>query len=245
MFEFDLKTIGKIKRKGIRNSREKGKPILAQHSPAGPRVLALPDMWAPHVSGSFLPRALSPPSLSLVGLVCRRQSPSPAHPRSLSASRAHLVSAMSHSPHAPAPSLCTVGPPGQVRLPREPPWTSAHARREPWPRRLTTRPSSLLRTARTLSLPCLISCKLTLSHAMPLPLALTLIPHPPRRSSNPSESAPSLLERYPEMRNSFPCSVSFNSSWLIHPYRSTVALARHPRAVSGQIGPVLCPCVGP
>ena len=32
VFEFDLKTIGKIKRKGIRNSREKGKPILAQHS---------------------------------------------------------------------------------------------------------------------------------------------------------------------------------------------------------------------
>jgi hypothetical protein len=97
MFEFDLKTIGKIKRKGIRNSKEKGKPISAQHSPLQP-------------SGVVCPRPLSPPSLYPVGLVCWCQSPS--RPRSLSVSRGRLVSAMSPPPRrVPAPSLCTVGPP--------------------------------------------------------------------------------------------------------------------------------------
>jgi hypothetical protein len=64
VFEFDLKTIGKIKIKGIRNSREKGKTISAQPAqsgPARPRAPSPPDRWAPPVSGGFRPRALSSP----------------------------------------------------------------------------------------------------------------------------------------------------------------------------------------
>jgi hypothetical protein len=140
MFEFDLKTIGKIKRKGIRNSKEKGKPISAQHSPLQP-------------SGVVCPRPLSPPSLYPVGLVCWCQSPS--RPRSLSVSRGRLVSAIRPPPPPPprARSLSLHrGTPSQIRLLREPLWTSAHAHREPQPCRLPTRPSSILSIARTRSL---------------------------------------------------------------------------------------------
>jgi hypothetical protein len=59
---------------------------------------------------------------------------------------------MSRFPSMPAPYLYTVGPLYQLRLPREPPWTSAHTRREPLSRRLPTHPSSLLSTAHTRSL---------------------------------------------------------------------------------------------
>jgi hypothetical protein len=79
---------------------------------------------------------------------------------------------MSRFPRALAPSLCTVELLCQLRLPREPPWTSVHARREPQPHRLPTHPSSLLSTADTCSLPYLISRKLTLSRALLSPLAL-------------------------------------------------------------------------
>jgi hypothetical protein len=109
-------------------------------------------MWAPPVSGGFLARTLSPPFLCPVGLAYRHRLPSPEHPDSLSVPWAQLVSAPSRSLRALVSSRCAVGPPYQLRLPREPPWTSAHARREPRPRRLPMRPSSLLSTARTRSL---------------------------------------------------------------------------------------------
>jgi hypothetical protein len=157
VFEFELSSLEKIKRKAIRNSEKKGKPISAQlssaqPSPAGPRAPAR----ALHVGSTYqhqfpLSRALSP-SLCLVRPVCRHRLPSPPRPRSISISWARPVSIMSRSLHAPVLSRYDVGPPCQLRLPREPSWTSAHARREPQPCRLSTRPSSLLSTTRTRSL---------------------------------------------------------------------------------------------
>jgi hypothetical protein len=86
---------------------------------------------------------------------------------------------MSRFPRAPAPSLYNVGPLCQLRLPREPPWTTAHARREPQPRRLATHPSSLFEhRPHLLSLPYLISRKLTLSRALLSSLALARVPRP-------------------------------------------------------------------
>jgi hypothetical protein len=121
--------------------------------------------------------------------------------RVLSVPRARPVSAMSHTLRAPVPYRCAVGLPCQLRLPREPPWISTHTRQEPRPRRLPTRPSSLLSTARTRSLSYLISRKLTLSLALPSPLALAGDPRPPCRPSSPPEAAPSHPELRLEVRN--------------------------------------------
>jgi hypothetical protein len=152
-----LKTLEKIKRKTIRNSEKKGKPFQpkpAQSSPAGPRARTPvpPDRWTPPVSGGLFPTHSLSHSLCPVGPVCRRQSPSPTRPLSVSALRARLVSAMSNFPRALASSLYTLGPLCQLHLPRKPPWTSAHVHREPWPRRLPTQPRSLLSIAHTRSL---------------------------------------------------------------------------------------------
>jgi hypothetical protein len=157
-FEFDLKSLEKIKIKAIRNLEKKGKLNSAQASLVQPikvtRALLPPDRWAPPVSGGFLPRALSSPLPQPSGPDCRCKSPSPTRHLSLSALQARLVSTVSYFPRTPAPSLslCTVGPPYQLCLPREPPWTSEHARREPHSRRLPTHPISLLSTAHTHSL---------------------------------------------------------------------------------------------
>jgi hypothetical protein len=113
-----------------------------------------------------------------VGLVCRRRLPSPARLRSLSVLRAHPVSAMSRSLRAPVSSRCAVGPPCQLCLPREPPWTSAHACRESRPRRLPSRPSSLMSTA------CTSSLSLASFRASSLSFALC-----PRRSRSPKTHA--------------------------------------------------------
>jgi hypothetical protein len=174
VFEFELSSLEKIKRKAFRKSLEKGKTTFSPTSPVQPvgsRAPAPPDRWAPPISDGFLPRTLSYPSLFPVGPVCRRQPPSPTRPRSLSASWARLVNATSRPPAHPTPSLCTVGPSCQLCLPRELPWTSAHARQEPRPRRLPTRPNSLLSTAHTRSL------STASFHASPPSLALC-----PRRS---------------------------------------------------------------
>jgi hypothetical protein len=64
VFEFEWISLEKIKRKAIRNSEKKGKPISAQLSPVQPseaaHVPAPPDRWAPPVSTSSLAHALSP-----------------------------------------------------------------------------------------------------------------------------------------------------------------------------------------
>jgi hypothetical protein len=152
------------------------------------------------------PRALS---LRLVGPVCRRRLPSPARPRSLSVSRAQPVSAPSHSLRALISSRCVVGPPCQIRLPREPPWTSADAHREPQPRHLPTHPSSLLSTARTRSLSpaSFRASSLSLSHALPSPLALAGDTRTLCWPSSPPEATPSHPELRPKVKNSFPCLV--------------------------------------
>jgi hypothetical protein len=88
-------------------------------------------------------------------------------PLSPSSQRAPPVSAVTRS-------LCSLslslrrGTPCLLRPPREPPLTRAHARREPWPHRLPTSPSSLLSPARTRSPSpasfCPLLPSLTLSH---------------------------------------------------------------------------------
>jgi hypothetical protein len=140
VFEFKLSSLEKIKRKAIRNLEKKGKPILAQLSPVQPSQRQFPRSRAlfPHPlhSGAGLSApvafARAPTfSLCLMGPTCQRAEPFPPCTCFLS---------LRHGTALSAP------------LPREPPWTSAHARREPRPRCLPTRPSSLLSTARTRSL---------------------------------------------------------------------------------------------
>jgi hypothetical protein len=123
-----------------------------------------------------------------------------------------------------------------ARTPRTPTTSPAHAPQLPFEH-----------CPHPISLSCLISRKLTLSRALPLPLALAGDPHPPYRPSSPPEAALSLHERRPKVRNSLPSSVSLNSTlpWLFCPCRRSVAPARRPRVVPGQIGPVLSPCVSP
>jgi hypothetical protein len=207
VFEFELSSLEKIKRKAIRNLEKKGKPISSQHSPVqpsgAPRVRPRRLTSELHLSAlvSSPVRSL-PPSICPVGPACRRRLPSPVHPRSLSISQAEPVSTPSRSLRTPVSSCCVVGPPYQIRLPREPPWTSAHTRREPWPRRLPTCPSSLLSTAGTRSLSpasfhasslSLVLCP----HRIPAPTVSTIEParsctKPPRALSRGEELAPVL-----------------------------------------------------
>jgi hypothetical protein len=78
-FEFELKTLEKINRKGIRNSLKLEKPNLAHLAQVGParesaRAPARADRRSPPVSLSR-PRVLSLcPSRYLVGQACRRRS---------------------------------------------------------------------------------------------------------------------------------------------------------------------------
>ena len=78
-FEFELKTLEKINRKGIRNSLKLEKPNLAHLAQVGPacesaRAPARDDRRSPPVSLSR-PRVLSLfPSRCLVGQACRRRS---------------------------------------------------------------------------------------------------------------------------------------------------------------------------
>jgi hypothetical protein len=98
-----------------------------------------------------LTRFASPLSLCPLVPIYRHRFPSRARPV-LSLSYGPAPSApIYHPPHA-HPCLCAVGPPCQLRLPREPPLTSAHARREARLHRLPTCPSSFLSPARTRSL---------------------------------------------------------------------------------------------
>jgi hypothetical protein len=170
------------------------------------RAPAAPDRWL-HLSAavSFL-RVLSSLSLYPVGPGCRRQSPSSACPLFVSASWAHLVSAMNYFLNAPVYPRYAVGPPCQFRLPREPPWISEHARRDPVHVACSRPPPSfLLSIARTRSLPCLISHKLTLSRTLLLPLALIGVSRQLCRPSSPSEAMPSHPELRPEVRHPFLC----------------------------------------
>jgi hypothetical protein len=135
------------------------------------------------------------------------------------------VIAMSCSPRARSLSLhcgtSVLTPPSpwttmdqRARMPRTLAMSPAHAPQLPFEHR-----------PHPLSLPCLISRKLTLSRALPSPLVLAGVPCPSCRPSGPSEVAPSLPEHRPEVRNTLPCSVSFNfaSPWPIRHCWSSVA----------------------
>jgi hypothetical protein len=70
MFEFDLKTIVKIKRKGITNSLEKEKPKAAhsaQLSPTRPRACPRCLTGGPHLSATTVLALSLPLSLPLLG----------------------------------------------------------------------------------------------------------------------------------------------------------------------------------
>jgi hypothetical protein len=123
LFEFELSSLEKIKRKGIRNSREKGKPNSAQStqlSPSPPRAPAPP--WEVDPAYQRRPtRALSSlsPTRYSVGPTCQRRAPltrslspslpsgtapsapHPARPRVPSLTRGALLS--DSSPHMQPP----------------------------------------------------------------------------------------------------------------------------------------------
>jgi hypothetical protein len=150
---------------------------LAQSSPAGPRARPCRLTGGLHLSAavSSLVHAHPPLPLPSGGGLSAPVTFTRAPPFPLCLTGPPRRRSESFRP-APAPSLCTVGPPCQLRLPRESSWTNTHAHQEPWPHRLPTRHSSLLSTARTRSLSCLISRKLTLYRDLPSPLTLAGVP---------------------------------------------------------------------
>jgi hypothetical protein len=164
---------------------------------------------------------------------------------SLSASRACLVSLLNRFPRVPVSSCCVVGPPCQLRLPRAPPWTSmralAHARWDPWPRRRPTHPSSFLRNLvpfRTVSLSLALCPRCSTSpetHAC-------RASHKARQKQCQATSsfAPRWDTRFDAQ---FPrlCFIvgQFQLRW------SSAVAVRHASVVTGRIGPIQCPRVGP
>jgi hypothetical protein len=208
-----LSSLEKIKRKLIGNSEKMENCISAQLSPIQPsevaRAPALTNRWAPPVSGGFLARALSSPlplssgaglselvafarapmfSLCLADPTCQHAEPFPPHARFPSLHRGASLSA----PPSPRTVVyqCAHTPRTMATLPAHAPQLPLEHRSHPF------------------SLSCLISRKLTLSRALPPPLALARDPRSPCRPSSTPEAAPSLPERRPDVRNSLSCSVS-------------------------------------
>jgi hypothetical protein len=150
----------------------------------------------------------------------------------LSTQRALLISDVVRSPHAHACASASWASPVSSAFPanrhgpthtftaRTPATSPAHVPQllfEPHPH--------------PLSLPCLISPTLALSHALPSLLELVGDQRPPCQLSSPPGAAPSLPEHRPEVRNTLSCSVCLNSalSWLIFPCRSSAAPIRRAR----------------
>jgi hypothetical protein len=215
VFEFDLKTIGKIKRKGIRNSREKEnrfRPSTAHSSPARPcvpaRSLPTPSTWwGWSVGASRLRLRAHVLSLSC-GPALSAQWVAPTPPlraRSLSRHRGTPVRS-AFSANCRGPARTHTENPSHVACP--------HALAPFW-----ASPAPALSTlhhfaqAHPLS-HSVLAARASQSSASAVPAV------------QPVRSLPSLLERRPEVRNSLPCSISFNSALLIRPCRSSVALAR-------------------
>jgi hypothetical protein len=244
-----LNSIEKIKRKGIRNSKEKGKLHSVQSSPDSPaHADSLPNRRT-RLSAAVRTRSYSLPlSLCPVGPIYRHRLPSRARPV-LSLFRGPRPSASLPVSLAHAPvSLCRGLALSALPSPRTATYSRAHARQEDRPCHMPTCPSSFLSASpHSLSLPCLISPTLTLSHALPLPPELAGDLCPPCWQSRALGAAPSLPDRCPEVRNSLPCLVSRNSalSWLICPRRSSTAPVRRARVTSNQISPVPSPGCGP
>jgi hypothetical protein len=129
-FEFELKTLEKIKRKAIRNSLEKEKNIFSPVSPARPRARPRRLTGGPHlpVTACVGARALSP-SRCPVGQACRRSPRARAHSLSLSGgpfpsalatrSRSFLLSAPRTPPvRFPVPNISPTPPPWTRPRPR-------------------------------------------------------------------------------------------------------------------------------
>ena len=137
-----------------------------------PRALT-PSLPLPGRAGLSAPDSFArAPMLSLcpAGLTRQRCEPFPPRTHSLSLHR---------------------GAPCQLRLPRKPQWTSAHARRELRSHRLPTRSNSLLSTARTRSLsptsfhPRPLSLVLYRGHQRPLDTRARCAGHPNRQEPRP------------------------------------------------------------
>jgi hypothetical protein len=183
-----LKTLEKINRKGIRNSRKIGKANSAQGSPLSPahaRAPSLPDRRAPPVSTNPSARSLS---LCLAGPDCQANEPLPRVPlSSLSAPWACLVSS--------APFALAVDRRVHTRA----------RRRISRPRRPPTRPAPFLEPRQCpVHTPHLISCSFALSRALPTPPAAVGDPRPHSRPSSSPETAPSLPKLRPKVRHPTP-----------------------------------------
>jgi hypothetical protein len=133
VFEFELSSLEKIKRKAFRKSLEKGKTTFSLVGPIQPsgaaRAPPPPNRWAPPVSGSPRARTLSP-SLSLPPVPCL-SAPFLALPR------ACALSSRRAPPAAPLPAAattslcrCLAGPACQL----SPPSSNLRSARSPWPR---------------------------------------------------------------------------------------------------------------
>jgi hypothetical protein len=156
-------------------------------------------------------RALSPSPLPLTGGVdLSALFPSCARAHSLSVLQARLVSATNRSP------VCSLSLAVQWESLVSSVFPATAA--DPRPRvRRGDRPRTQLSfepRPHPLSLTCLISHKLTLSHGLPSPLALAEDLRSLCRSSNPLEVAPSHPELCLEVRNSLPCPVYLNFALL-------------------------------
>jgi hypothetical protein len=143
-----------------------------------------------------------------VGPSCRRRFSSPARPSFLSASRARIASRRVVAPSAPLFSLCVVGLPCQLRplRARRGP-ARAHSRTSPdfSATTPTHAPSSLLRV------PPVPHARPSPHSAHPRPLSRSVLaardPRPRNQPCSSPETAPSLPELRPEVRNLSPCPI--------------------------------------
>jgi hypothetical protein len=167
VFEFELSSLEKIKRKGIRNSREKEKPNSAQSAQLGPCPVCapvcppLPDKRTPCLSAPSRARSLS---LSLPGGADLSAPVFSAHASTLSVPRAPLVSSAARSL---ARSLCSMGLACRNRPPKTPALYTVDA---PTTARFPTMPprAQAFSGARTHSLALPRSVAPSVEHLLPL-----------------------------------------------------------------------------
>jgi hypothetical protein len=171
-----------------------------------------PDRWVLPVSDDLRPRTLSLPLPGGADLSVPFLSRARTH--SLSTLRAFLVSTMNRSATR---SLCLAArwaSPVSSVFPATAADPRSRVRRGDHPRRLPTRPSSLLSPAHTRSLSPASFRTRSLSRALPSPLALAGDPQSCYRPSSPPETARSHPELRPEVRKSLPSLVYLNSALL-------------------------------
>jgi hypothetical protein len=146
-----------------------------------------------------------------VGLICRRQFPSPARSLSLYLAGPDHQS-LSCCPARPfllsAPWACRVSSAPSVLAVDRRVHTRAR-RRISRPRCPPTRPAPFLEPSQfPVHTPRLISLSFTLTRALPTPPTTAGDPRPRSRPSSSPETAPSLPELRPEVRHPSPCPIS-------------------------------------